>query len=57
MLHEMLKNNLNKLGETYLRYEYDILDADPITEKVLNHTRKKTDKRYKMKKKRVKRNR
>ena len=55
MLHEMLKNNLNKLGKTYLQYEYGIEDADPITEKVLRHTHKKSNKRYKMKKKRSRR--
>jgi len=43
MLHEMVKalaNNRNKLQ-----------DADPITDKVLNHTHKKKNKRYKIRKK------
>ncbi len=64
MLHQMLREKLgdlkdfgNKLNKTYLEYEYDMKldDADPITDKVLNHTHKKSNKRYKVKKKRTRR--
>ena len=48
MLHTIIKPKFyDKLKKVY--------EADPITEKVLKHTHKKSNKRYKMKKKRPRR--
>ena len=55
MIHNTLKDKMTKMSKAYMEYEYDVKldDADPITDKVLNHTHKKSNKRYKVKKKRT----